>query len=516
VGKDRINILVALVIVFVASASTMVIELIAGRMLAPYMGVNLYTWTSIIGVVLAGISLGNFTGGWLADRWASRLLLTLIFVAAALSTLSILPLLSLVTAVGSGWQWPLMLKIVVYVAAIFFLPGFIMGTVSPVVIKLCLSDLARAGKTVGLIYAFSTVGSIVGTFLTGFFLVSTFGTRSVVFGVAAVLAAMALVAGGLRLPPRPVTVATQLVGLLLVGGAAGVLIRRDAHVSPFLRETNYFTININRRTLDDGTVSLALVLDHLIHSFSTPDDPLRLEYGYERIYRELTDLKAESHPQPRTAFIGGGGYTYPRYIETAYPGSTVHVVEIDPAVTQVAYEFLGVPADSRIVPFNEDARLFFNERRWDAPYDIIYGDAFNDLSVPYHLTTSEFAGLVHEALAPDGVYMVNIIDSYQRGEFLRAFLNTLDQHFEHVYLFALGEAWRSPNPSTYVVVGAKQALDIDRLTYLATRNGRAMEGRLLPPEEMAAYMASGRQIILTDDFVPVDQMLAPLFNERGF
>jgi spermidine synthase len=510
----------AIIIVFVASACTLVIEIVAGRLLAPYMGVNLYTWTSIIGVVLAGISLGNYIGGWLADRFASRQLLGLQFFASALATLSVLPLLDLMVASGGNLRMSLILKVLLYVTVIFFLPGFVMGTISPVVVKLCLTDLRRSGKTVGLIYAFSTLGSILGTFITGFYLISAFGTRLILFGVAGVLALMGLLFGGIRPGLPRSAVASNLIALVAVVATIAHGLVNNRHLSPFYRETDYFTINISEKTFGDGTKGLALVLDHLIHSFSDPNDPTKLEYGYERIYREVTALKAETKPDMRTAFIGGGGYTFPRYIEAVYPRSTIHVVEIDPAVTEVAYERLGVRRDSRIVPFNEDARLFFNRfgdgTATEAPYDIIFGDAFNDIAVPYHLTTAEFNALVARALAPDGLYVVNVIDSYQRGEFLRAYMRSLKLHFPHVYLLGLGEAWRSPAASTYVVVGAKQPLDLDGLRRVATRDGQRMESAVLPPADLEAYLASGRQIVLTDDYVPVDQLLAWLFEERGF
>lgn len=510
--EEIISLWQAIVIVFVASACTLVIEIIAGRLLAPFMGVNLYTWTSIIGVVLAGISLGNYVGGWQADRYASRGLLGLQFFVSSLATLSILPLLLFVT--GADWKLPLIVKVLTYVTVIFFLPAFVMGTISPVVVKLSLSDLQRTGTTVGLLYACSTLGSILGTFLTGFWLISTFGTRAIIFGVAAVLALMGILFGDLR-PRRNALSITGLLLLLLVVGTASDLIRRDLHKSTFVRETDYFTINISERRFNDGELGLALVLDHLIHSFSKPNDPTFLEYGYERVYAELTAFHAESHPGLRTAFIGGGGYTFPRYIDAVYPNSVAHVVEIDPAVTEVAYERLGVPRNSRIVPFNEDARLFFNEAHYDAPYDIIYGDAFNDLSVPYHLTTAEFGGLVHRALKPDGIYMVNIIDKYQSGGFLRAYLKGLRQNFPHVYLMSVGETWQTDFQNTYVVVATKQPFNLDQFRQAMTRGGKEMQTKIQTAELLEAYLAQPGPT-LTDDFAPVDQLLAPLFNERGF
>jgi predicted MFS family arabinose efflux permease len=177
-------------IVFVANACIMILELIAERVIAPHVGVSLYTWTSIIGVVLAGMSLGNYVGGRLADRRASPRLLGLIFSLGGLTSLA-----TLVTSrldIVAALHWPLILEIVLLITILFFLPAAILGTVSPIVAKLALRDLARTGSTVGKIYAAGTVGSIVGTLVTGFVLTALFGTHRIIWGVGAVLVAVGI------------------------------------------------------------------------------------------------------------------------------------------------------------------------------------------------------------------------------------------------------------------------------------------------------------------------------------
>src|ERR1041385_6172937 len=200
-------------VVFVASGCTLILEILAGRILAPFIGVSLYTWTSIIGVVLAGISLGNYLGGRIADRWPQRRTLGILLAAGGLASLAILPLIAIATAIPTGdlvdpsnrlgGALPidraslLILRIVVITTLIFFPPSLILGMVSPVVIKLALRDLAHSGGVVGKIYALSTLGSIVGTFATGFVLVQLLGTRMIVLGVGVVLLFMAAVFGDL-------------------------------------------------------------------------------------------------------------------------------------------------------------------------------------------------------------------------------------------------------------------------------------------------------------------------------
>jgi spermidine synthase len=488
-------------IVFVSSACIMVLELVAGRIVAPYVGVSLYTWTSIIGVVLAGISLGNYIGGLLADRWASLRFLGAIFVLAGVSSLSVLLVDFLGTLNQEGW--PIVLEILVLTTALFFVPCTILGTISPVVAKLAVRDLARTGRTVGQIYAAGTVGSILGTFATGFILISRFGTYTIVWSVAAilfVLGALFLFAG--RWLPL------GLMGLLVVAGS-WVAVDQGWLEGKCTQETNYFCIKIKEEEREGEPVKV-LILDRLVHSYTSIDNPTKLVYGYEQIYAEATAYQAAQSDQLRALFIGGGGYTFPRYIEALYPGSDIHVIEIDPGVTRIAYEQLGVKPDTTIVSYNEDARLFL-EREPTQSYNLIMGDAFNDFSVPYHLTTKEFNDRVHAWLAPDGLYMVNIIDGV-RGDFLRAYIHTLRQTFSHVYLIPAIPTWRTASRTTFVLIATDTPLDLGRVNTFSQGHNSRLVDNILSEAEMDALLAEDELVLLTDQYAPVDQMLTPVFR----
>ena len=493
-------------IVFVSNLCIMVLELVAGRIIAPYVGVSLYTWTSVIGVILAGISLGNFLGGWLADRWASLRLLGLIFLLGGLSAFIIL------LAEGLGNQlpaeWPIVLQIIVLTMVLFFLPSTILGAVSPIVVKLAVRDLGRTGRTVGRIYAAGTVGSIVGTFLTGFVLISTFGTHAIVWGVALILVTV-----GVLFMVGGAASRTQRIGLLLgvmfIGGMGVYGVQRGAWTSDCLRETHYFCIRV-RDDQHEGHPVRALILDRLVHSFTSLDDPTYLIYGYEKIYAEATAYMAQDHNPLRALFIGGGGYTFPKYMEAVYPDSELDVVEIDPGVTQTAYEQLGLPHDTRIATYNEDARLFLLRTPGER-YTLIMGDAFNDYSVPYHLTTREFNELVKRWLVPDGLYMVNLIDGTQH-DFLRAYVHTLQQTFAHVYVAPASQNWRESPRMTFVLIATDEALDFSQFKPATSSNTQAALAPqyVLSPEELQALLNERPAVLLTDQFAPVDQLLAPV------
>ena len=491
-------------IVFVSSACIMILELVAGRIIAPYVGVSLYTWTSVIGVVLAGISLGNYLGGWLADRRASLRLLGSIFVLGGLSALGILAV-DLLGGIVSG-DWPIVVRILSYAVTLFFLPCMILGMISPVVAKLAVRDLARTGRTVGRIYGAGTLGSIVGTFATGFLLISWLGTHVIVWSVALVLLALGLVfLLGRRWP-------WMLVAGLILSGVTFLASDRGWLDGTCLRETNYFCIKVHDEERD-GELVRALTLDRLVHSYTSLDNPTKLVYGYEKIYAEVTAYRAQQDDPLRALFVGGGGYTFPRYMEALYPDSDIHVIEIDPGVTQVAHDLLGLDRDTRIVSYNEDARLYL-EREPSGAYDLIMGDAFNDFSVPYHLTTKEFNDRVRAWLDDDGLYMVNIIDG-PRADFLRAYLHTLRQTFQHVYLAPTNDAWRRASRSTFVLIATDTPLDLTALRTIDTGDGTSLLAqRLLSQDEVDALLAGGRVVLLTDRYAPVDQMLAPVFREE--
>ena len=493
----------ALMIVFVTSACIMVLELVAGRMIAPYVGVSLYTWTSVIGIVLAGISLGNYLGGKIADHHASKQLLGSLILLAGLLSLAILA----IDWVGRfpTQDWPLVLEILFITGILFFLPSIILGMVSPLVAKLAVRDLASTGSTVGKIYSVGALGSIIGTFATGFFLISWLGTHMIVITVAIVLAGLGIL---LMVSGRT---GWLLASLLLASWSLMVILRPVWLEGPCTRETNYFCIRVSETTWQDETL-VVLRLDRLVHSYSSPDNPTHLKYIYEKIYAEATQYQADKSDSLRTLFVGGGGYTLPRYIEALYPDSEIDVIEIDPGVTRIAYDRLGLDPATEIQTFNEDARIFL-EREPDTGYNLIFGDAFNDFSVPYHLTTDEFNQRVRAWLAPGGLYVVNIIDG-PSGEFLRSYVHTLQQTFQYVYLVPSNEEWRESVRSTFVIIAIDEALQIADLVQGSTGSDNRLLTNLLSEPQTSAVLDEGRKVLLTDDFAPVDQMLAPVFGGR--
>ena len=498
-----------------AGASLLTIELAAVRLVAPLFGTSLYTWASAIGVVLLGIALGNGVGGRLADRWPTPGLLGLVLFFAGCASAGILVVALAYGRLGPAlvlgvraWLPPSIGLSLLY--ALLVLPASLLfGAVSPIAIRLAVPSVAVAGRVVGGVYAAQACGSIVGTFVTGFVLVSHFGARAVILIVAAaawLAGALLLPGSGRRALVRKATTAILFATLLL-------FLLTGRVPSPCLRESNYYCIKVQQGA--DGL--RALVLDSLIHSYFDPQNPGALLYEYEQGFAMVLDEVSARMPRgsaggrPRALFIGGGGYVSARYFHQRYPNGLAEVVEIDPTVTLVAHERLGLPWSTPIRTWNEDGRQFFLRAR-PTGYDVIFADAFRDaFAVPAHLTTVEFSRLVAAALRPGGIYAVNIIDG-RPGLFLRSYVRTLRQVFGHVALLAVTPEWQTARQSTYVVVASQEAIDP---TGLGQRRPPGVPGTTtivaISPEVLEQYLRSGPSIVLTDDHAPVENFLARVY-----
>ncbi len=510
--------------VFVSSLCIMVVELVAGRLIARYVGSSLYTWTSVIGIVLAGIAAGNYLGGRLADRYRpSEALASLFLVASA--TCLLVPMLNVR---AGNWmmlrdqEW--VLRIFGHVLLVFFLPSTLLGTIGPVAAKMAL-DLGReTGRTVGSVYSWGAVGSIFGTFLTGYYLIAEIGTVAVLLSVAAILLAMAILFGARSVLPflwAGVVGASMLamVGPFeqarVVGERLGL---RPYHGDwiHFQEETQYSMITVEDE--DDMPGVRSMTLDFLVHAYVNMDDPEDLIYEYEQIYAAVTDSAVKDWPagrRLRALSLGGGGFVFPRWLLRQWPGSYLEVAEIDPEVTRAAHESFGLSRETPIRVFNLDARNHVEDllRRTEAQqaggkFDFIYSDAFNHYSPPFHLTTREFNEKLRRLMAPDGVLLANVIDVYRSGRFIGAMVNTLEESFPHVYAISSSLAGPADDDDrdTFIVVAAGRPLDLGDLS-----TGIGV-GMVLDPEQLATLRRRSKGLVLTDDFAPVDNLLAPVIR----
>jgi spermidine synthase len=362
----------------------------------------------------------------------------------------------------------------------------------------------------------STLGAIIGTFATGFLLISWMGTRSIILTMGIILIMAALFSGALFKTRKAIAVFVIIAAPCIWGVYAfafKIPLRENTY---FYKESDYYTIKLMTTTSSDQKTSLkAMVLDNLIHSYVCLEDPLHIEYEYERIYSDVLKWKFKKDENFKSLTIGGGGYTFPRYMEVVYPKAQIDVVEIDPEVTNIVYKHLGLSADTRIKSFNTDGRWFVMNCK--EKYDLIFTDAYNDLSIPYHLTTKEFVAQLKSILNPDGLIMSNIIDNFQVGAFLPSYIRTLREVFgpKNVYLLSVSPNFENTRISTFIVIAGNGNLDIKDFDVHVKSNLRDNSTSVVVPDHlMDEFMTKRSAITILDDYAPVDNLIAPIFEER--
>jgi len=524
-SKKVFTLLIPSLTVFMSSACIMIIELVASRLIARYLGSSLYTWTSVIGVVLAGITIGNYLGGRLADKFQPRKTLSALFCLASIACVVIVILNNVVGDWLWLWRlsWPV--RVFLHVSMVFLLPSVLLGTISPVVAKMALDKGLATGKTIGTIYAWGAAGSIAGTFLAGFYLIAAMGTIAIIWTIALILLLMAI---AYRVKSWPVYIwAVILIVFFFLSSTEAsaaqelgtTLLLREKPDSSVIYEDETAYCYVAVKKIDDNPNHLAFHQDKLKHSEILLDNPDDLQYFYTKIYAAVTEGLTKDKKTPRFMIIGGGGYVYPRYLQKLWPESSVDVVEIDPGVTEAAMAAFGLSRDTKINSISLDARNYVDELLYKRSlgqkiplYDFIYEDAINDYSVPFQLVTKEFTDKISEILTHDGVYMVNLIDVFDSGLFLGSVVNTLKKTFPYVSAVTEeGTPYLMRN--TFVVVASKKVFSIDKIISGFTK-GKIRLWQL-NEEELGTLETRTKGLVLSDDFAPVENLLAPVVRESA-
>lgn len=511
-------------IVLCAGALVMILEMVGSRALAPHLGTSIVVWTSLIGVVLAFMALGGWAGGRLADRRPTRRGLAAILSAAGASTLLTAALHGEVGAAVASAVSDQRLAGVAAATSLLALPALFCGMVTPYVIRLRLVSLDTSGRTVGRLYALSTTGSIAGTFLGGFILISWFGTTRILFGVAAALLGLALLARPRGF--RPVV----CLGLAWLIGAGAVMARSRPWVGAWpgmrLIETAYSTL-----TIMEGSIASASPPGRLMRFLSTDpdgcqsamylDDRRELALDYTKFYRLGPALRPDAQ---RVLMLGGGGYSVPRWLLGGERGPAefpafqprMDVVELDPGVTWAAREFFGVPDTPRLSVIHEDARVFLNRNR-DA-YDLVFVDLFNSsYAIPFHVATVEAMAGLRRAVAPGGVALINVIGRLDDdgGRLFAAVHGAIRTHFPETRVFAVSA------PAD----GAR----LQNIMILAFPEPRPDLAGLWTGERVPAGFAVARPLLahqvessartdappLTDAYAPVERYMLPLSRKAS-
>ncbi|WP_443040810.1 fused MFS/spermidine synthase [Streptomyces sp. AHA2] len=495
-GRAGLGPRAAAVLVFVSSAAVLVVEIVALRLLAPYLGLTLETSTMVIGIALSAIAFGSWLGGHVADQVDPRRLIgPSLGVSGAVVALT-------PAVLRSTAEWaPVVLLLVAGLTIL--VPGALLSAVTPFVTKLRLTSLAETGTVVGRLSGVGTVGAIVGTVLTGFVLVSRLPVSGILLGLGALL-----VAGSawFEWRTRGWNGAPALTLVVVAGGLATAVAPGECDV-----ETEYHCA----RVVADpgGGDGRTLVLDGLRHSHVDLADPTRLKFAYVRAIASVVDAAFPARQPLAAHHVGGGGLTLPRYLAATRPGTHSVVSEIDGGVVRINHDRLGLRPRAGIDVRVEDGRLGL--RRLDTgSRDLVVGDAFGGVSVPWHLTTAEAMSEVRRVLDADGVYVANLID-HGDLDFARAEVATLAGTFAHVAV--LGEpAGLGLGPGAEAQGGNLVVLASDRRVDLRAvqreLEARDTGWRVTSGEELDSWTGAAER--LTDDHAPVDQLLQPYGPQR--
>jgi len=487
---------------FVVGAIVMSFEMLGSRYLNPYFGSGIYTWASLISTVLAALCVGYLIGGVAADRYPSTAVLGATVLIGSAYIL-VLPLFSerLMELVLAAFD-DVKAGSLAAAFAILFFPVTFLGMYSPFGIRLLLRSAQSSGRVSGTVYGISTLGSIVGTLGTTFYLIPIMGTRAITLalGVAGIVAGLVLMA----LPRLRARAALGPLLLLLFSVAdarandlidanirAEMLKKPDGRIARIETEYNDIFITKRRHQLTmsfqlkgfDYTESVANLLD--------PDDlPVR--------YTQMMTIGVLYPPQPRRILmIGLGGGSISSYLGRYLPEASIDTVEIDPGVVKAAKLYFGMKETPRVRYLEGDGRVFLNRRK--ETYDLILVDAFHGGYVPFHLLTKEFYTLLKARLSPGGAVAFNVHDG---TKLYASTLLTLRAVFPAVHLYPSGEG------EMIVVTTGGSAPDTATLTERATSMQEKYDFRFPLPTLLARRTersgATETGELLTDDFAPVN------------
>jgi spermidine synthase len=491
----------------------MALELLGSRLLAPVFGNSIFVWGSLIGVVLAALSSGYYLGGRLADRQPNLHTLSAVIFAAGILVV-VLPALAppvfdAVVKLNIGERYSPLFATTLLLAP----PSILLGMVSPYAIRLVARTVEKMGRASGNLYALSTLGSIVGTFVTVFVLIPEFGVNKIILTIGVTLLVVAFLGLSMRMK------VLILLILVILPFAAPYLVSRRLTVAAYtlaLGDTIYETDTPYHHLqvadyydpANQSTVRI-LIMDDFLHSAMDLNHPERTVFPYTDYFHLGFLLNSNI---TRVLFIGGGGFTGPKSFLTDYPKVQVDVVEIDPDVIRVAEQYFAVdPNNPRMHIYNDDGRTFL--QKTTQKYDLIVLDAYSRSYVPFHLMTAEFFKEIVTHLGSNGSVISNLISSVSSNDdqLLVAETNTMHTVFPNVYTFAVeGASITEPQNVIILATLLPQHLTKSEFDNLAATNTTVR----IP--ELREYVGNYLDVpfnsspILTDNYAPVETLLNPM------
>jgi spermidine synthase len=475
----------AAAIVFVAAGSVLVLEILAVRLLAPYVGLTLETTTSIIGAVLLGIAVGAATGGWVADRTSPQRLVVGLLIGGGLLALLTVPIVRWLgpSARGGGTGGAIEVTFAALVPVAAVLSG-----VSPTVAHWQLRDLRASGTIVGGLSGWATAGALVGTFGTGFVLVPLLPVSTSVLAVAILLVLVGVLLGAYT----RLMGARGIASAILSTAALGIL-GPSLH-SPCDAETRYHCVQIV--DFAEEVAGRFLVLDGEYNSYVNLRDPRNLgPFRYTRWIAEEVEVLGKPMAPLDAVFVGGGGFTLPRWLAATRPGSRSSVLEVDGQLVDFDRQRLGLRTSPALRATVGDARVTMRRERAHSA-DLVVGDAFSGLTIPWQLMTVAWLKEVRRVLKPNGLYALNIIDLRPLA-LLRSEVATLLKVFKDIR--AVTPAGEDGRPA-----GGNAILFASNEPLPQRERAPVAEASVFDRASLVRLAAGAKS--LTDDYAPVDQL----------
>ena len=476
------------IIVFLSGAIGMGLELIAARVLSPYVGSSNVVWTSIIGIILASMSLGYWIGGKKADKNANIDILSKIILTSALFTSAIPLLETAIVKQLAGVVGNLIIAAILCAIIVFSIPSFLLAMVSPFAVKIKSKEDDEIGTLSGRISSLSTIGSIVGTFLMGFVLIPNIGVSNINIGVTLTLVIMSIIAREKK-DKKYICSTIILVCIMIVLMLLGKWIFKLSNPNILLdTDSQYSRIWVKEIQTEQGTYKTLQVDTGLESYINTETGEMGAKYLRFYDLFEYFNKDAKS-----TLLIGGAAYTYPIHYLQKYTDKTIDVIEIDDKMTQIAVEQFGLNInDKRLKVYNQDGRSYLNYSQ--NKYDTILIDAFKGLNAPFELTTYEALTNAKNMLNENGIVLTNIIASIEGedSDFIEYEYATYKAVFDDVKIFFVSNKDRT-DKQNLILVGIKENPEIDET--------KASEYWQYLDMEVTDFKTD--KPIVTDDFAPI-------------
>lgn len=475
-------------IVFLGGAIGMGLELIAARVLSPYVGSSNVVWTSIIGIILVSMSLGYWLGGKNADKGANLNQLSNILLYAALATSAIPLLETCVVKILAGIIPNLIVSAILCAIIVFSIPSFILAMISPYAVKIKSKEETEIGSLSGKISSLSTIGSIVGTFLMGFVLIPNIGVSNINISVTIILVVMSIIARENKETKeiwRNIFVICIMMMLLIIGKIVFKINNPDILLDT---DSQYSRIWVKQIETQKATYK-TLQVDRGLESYIDTETG-EMGAKYLRYYDlfEYFNKDAKS-----TLLIGGAAYTYPIHYLQKYNDKTIDVVEIDDKMPQIAVEQFGLNInDERLKTYSQDGRSYLNYNK--NKYDTILVDAFKGTNAPFELTTYEALTNAKNMLNENGVVITNIISALdgENAKFIEYEYTTYKAVFDDVKIYKVVNM-ENDSIQNLILVGVKGNPE---------KNDSKSEEYDQYLNMQIANLKTDKQVV-TDDFAPI-------------